>query len=225
MSIREELYGIADPEYRDFHTKMVPGSFEVLGVKMPVLKEMSKRICKDDWRSFLEQSVKYHEEQVLNALVIATAGMTIDERLLLTKKFVPTIGDWGVCDVFCSMFKAKRTEKKKLWEYCLELIDTDDEFMMRVSAVMMRYRFLDDEHIEEVLHLLSVKNHPGYYYKMGAAWTLSACYLIYPERTENALFSESLDKEIRNKAIQKISDSFRVSEDDKEKLKTRKKDL
>jgi ribosomal protein L31E len=60
---------------------------------------------------------------------------------------------------------------------------------------------------------------------MGAAWTLSDCYVHYPAKTENILFSDSLNTEIRKKAIQKINESRRVKEDDKERLKLKKESL
>ncbi|MCL2333218.1 MAG: hypothetical protein FWC52_00275, partial [Candidatus Methanoplasma sp.] len=76
-----------------------------------------------------------------------------------------------------------------------------------------------------VLELLTTKYNPGYYYKMGAAWTLSYCYIKYPDRTEPMLFGGPLDSDIRNMAIRKITDSFRVSKEDKARLKAKKKSL
>ncbi|MDR1955066.1 MAG: DNA alkylation repair protein, partial [Candidatus Methanoplasma sp.] len=204
---------------------IVPGA-KILGVRAPVVRDIAKRICKDDWRSFLNEPATFHEERVLKALVIANAKTDVEERLALTREFVPEIDNWAVCDIFCADWKIKKgPDKKRLWDYCLELIETDDEFMMRVSAVMMLDHFLDDEYIDEVLRLLTTKDHPGYYYKMGAAWALSVCFVKYPERTEPMLFLTSLNDEIRNKAVQKISDSFRVSEEDKERLKEKKRTL
>ena len=109
-----------------------------------------------------------------------------------------------------------------MWNYCLELIKTDDEFMMRVSTVMMLVHFIDDHYINSVLDILSTSYHEGYYFKMGSAWALSVCFIKYPEMTEPYLFVPSLDKEIRNKAIQKICDSYRVEKDKKEELKKKK---
>ena len=226
MNVRKELFDKADPKYKEYHLKLIPGALEIIGVRMPVLRTLSKEIIKGDWRTFLKEPLEFHEEQMLTAFVIAKADMSPEERLKLAKKFIPSIKNWAVCDTLCGEYKVNGIpEKEKLWEYCLDLMDTDDEFMMRVAAVMMLDHFIDDEHIEQVLTLLSTKYHPGYYYKMGAAWTLSTCYLAYPERTETALFSDSLDKEIRNKAVQKISDSFRVGKEDKERLKANKKKL
>ena len=222
--MKNELRANADEGYKEFNTVVMPGTKEMIGVRMPVLRRITEDICCDDWRSFLKEPVLFAEELMLKALVIANAEMSFDERLELTRAFVPEIDNWGVCDIFCGDWKVKgRRDKERLWDYCLELIGTDDGFRMRVSAVMMMKHFLDDGHIDEVLRLLTTKYHNEYYYKMGAAWALSACFIKYPERTESALFSDSLDREIRNKAVQKISDSFRVSKEDKERLKAKKK--
>lgn len=226
IDAKKELTDNADPKYREFNTGVVPGAEEIIGVRMPVIRSISKKICKDDWRSFLKEPITFYEERMLKALVIANAKMEAGERLDLTRKFVPEIDNWAICDILCGDWKVKDgPDKEMLWDYCLELIDTGDEFPMRVSSVMMLAHFLDDEHIDEVLRLLTSRYHPGYYYKMGAAWALSFCYIKYPERTEPMLFLESLDKDIRNKAVQKISDSFRVSKEDKERLKAKKKML
>jgi len=224
IDVKKELMSNADAKNRELQAKIIPGTGGTLGVRSPVMRDIAKRICKDDWRTFLNEPAEIFEERTLRGLVIANAKMEFDERLELTKKFVQEIDNWAVCDIFCGDWKVKDgPDKERLWDYCLELIETNDEFKMRVSAVMMLAHFLDDDHIDEVLRLLTSKYHPGYYYKMGAAWTLSYCYIKYPEKTEPMLFLDSFDKEIRNKAIQKISDSFRVEKEDKERLKAKKK--
>ena len=225
IDVRKELNDNADQRYKEFNTRVVPEA-KMLGVRMPAVRDIAKRICREDWRSFLNEPALFHEDHLLRALVITNAKMDPNERLDRIKGFVPEIDNWAVCDIFCSEIKVKEgPDKDRLWEYCLELIGTDDEFKMRVSAVMMLDLFLDDRHIDEVLGLLTTRYHPGYYYKMGAAWALSTCYIKHKERTERMLFVDSLDDEIRNKAVQKISDSFRVSKEDKERLKAKKRSM
>jgi len=201
----------------------VPGAGDVLGVRMPVLRGISKRICRGDWRSFLEEPAALHEERRLRALVIAGAEMGLDERLSLTKGFVPTIDDWAVCDTFCMEWKVRgAADRERLWEYCEELIRSGGEFGMRASAVFMLAHFLDDGHIDRVLELLTAACHEGRYYRMGAAWALSCCFIRYPEKTEAALFSDSLDGGIRDMALRKVYDSLRVGADDKGRLRARR---
>ncbi|MDR3205747.1 MAG: hypothetical protein LBT41_01405, partial [Candidatus Methanoplasma sp.] len=81
------------------------------------------------------------------------------------------------------------------------------------------------EHIDRVRSVLSAADHPGYYYRMGAAWALSFCFVKFPERTEPFLFADRPDKDVRSKAIQKICDSHRVDKAVKERLKLRKRQI
>ena len=192
------------------------------GVTVPVLQDLAKRICKEDWRSFLKEPSSSYEESMLRALVISGAKMSTEKRLEYSRSFIPEITNWALCDIFCCNWDIKKQEKEKLWDYCLELMKTNDEFMMRVSAVILLAHFIEDRYINSVLDLLSTSYHEGYYYKMGSAWALSVCFIKYPEKTEPYLFAPSLDKEIRNKAIQKICDSYRVEKEKKEELRKKK---
>ena len=54
---------------------------------------------------------------------------------------------------------------------------------------------------------------------MAAAWAVSVCYVKFPEKTEVFLRKNLLDDFTHNKAIQKIRESYRVSKEDKERLK------
>jgi 3-methyladenine DNA glycosylase AlkD len=213
----------ADPRYKEFNESIIPGTGLSYGVRTPIIRDLSKKILKDDWKAFLETEPECYEERTLRAMVIAKAPIDTDERLALSREYVEGIDNWAHCDVFCGDWKIKPEDKWKLWAYVLELMETGEEFKMRVSAVMMLVHFLDDEHIDDVLSILSSRYHKGYYYKMGAAWALSFCFIKYPEKTEPYLFVDTLDKEIRNKAIQKVCDSFRVEKDVKERLKTKKR--
>ncbi len=56
---------------------------------------------------------------------------------------------------------------------------------------------------------------------MGAGWCLSYCYFSFPELTEKAIFSDTIDPEVRKLAVRKIRESRQVSAEDKERLRKR----
>ncbi|MDR3283096.1 MAG: DNA alkylation repair protein [Candidatus Methanoplasma sp.] len=226
IDVRSEISKNADSKYREFHIGLVPGIGKCNGVPTPVLRKISREVRKSDWRRFLSIPPECYEETIVRALVIAGAKMDVSERLRLTEEFMPEVTNWAVCDIFCGEWTAKGEEEREaLWRCCLRQMGTGDEFRMRVSAVMMLAHFIDGDHIDAVLDVLSSACHPGYYYKMGSAWAISVCFVKFPEKTEPVLFADALDKEIRDKAIQKICDSRRVDKADKERLKLRKRRL
>ena len=54
MDIRERLNALADPGYRKFHSGLLPGVEDILGVRSPDLKKLAKEIWRatggDIWR-------------------------------------------------------------------------------------------------------------------------------------------------------------------------------
>ena len=220
------LNGFAEPEYREFSLKLTPGADRMLGVRSPRLWEIAKEICNSDWRKFLSYPSRSHEHTMIRAKVIGTARMGIDERIGYTEEFLPEVTNWAVNDCLCSSWKlSKKDDPEKLWDYCVELVGRHQEFPSRVGAVMMLTHFIDDEHVDRVNDILVSCPRCGYYLDMGVAWTLSMCYVRFPERTEEVLFDGRLETEVLRMTVRKICDSYRADPSDKERLKARLKEL
>jgi 3-methyladenine DNA glycosylase AlkD len=212
----------ADPVYREFTAKVIPGSKKILGVRTPDLRKISKSIMKEDWRKFLEMPSTNYEQDLLRALVTAEAPMDGSERIERTEALIPDIDNWAVCDALCGSWKLDSEETKEdLWHMSTELLGTGEEFPMRVGAVMMLSHFIDGEHIAGVLRYMTETPGSSYYYNMGAGWCLSYCYFSFPELTEKAIFSDTIDPEVRKLAVRKIRESRQVSAEDKERLRKR----
>lgn len=207
----------ADEKYNEFNRKLVPGIGVSYGVRVPKLRNIAKLISESDWKTFLESECTCFEEHMLQGLVINEAFMTPEERMGYIREFIPTIDNWAVCDAFCVKRRMSREESNELWKVCTEEIESGEEFRMRFAVVMMMNNYLDKEHIDDILGYVTTKYHDGYYYKMGAAWCLSFCYVKFKDLTEPLIFG-GLDPEIRDMTIRKICDSYRVKKKDKERL-------
>ncbi|MGE4577538.1 MAG: DNA alkylation repair protein [Candidatus Methanomethylophilaceae archaeon] len=215
----EELQSKSDAKYKDFSNSLIRSRKDIVGVRMPTLRKMASRIIEDDWRSFISEETVVLEEDMIAALVIANAEMPPEERLALTKKFVPSIDNWAVCDTLCGDWKASAEIKDELWKYCGELLASGEEFKMRVGAVMLLSKFLDDEHIDGILAHFALYKNDGYYYKMGAAWTLSYCYLKYQDKTEALLRTGKLGRDVQNLTVRKVCESRRADDAMRERVK------
>lgn len=217
MEIRKRLILESDPKYREFSSKLTPGCDTILGVRMPILRKISKEIVSEDWRRFLSEPGPYvHEEKILRGLVIANAKMDMEERLAHLAEFIPHIDNWAVCDSM--VIKRGKKDMDMLWNFILPYFDRPGEFEKRFAVVTM-LRFLDDEHIDRVLYELNRVKHEGYYLKMGVAWALSFCYIHYPDKTLTMLKDCDLDDFTYNKTLQKIVESLRVDDDTKRMIR------
>lgn len=216
------LRSLAEPGYRDFSSKLLPGTEGILGVRMPKLRSVAKDICKGDWREFLTYPSASFEHTMIRGFVIATAKTDMTERIELIEQFLPEIDNWSVNDGFCCSLKVKELyEKKMLWDYCVGLVNRHQEFPSRVGAVLMLWNFIDAEHVDEVNRLLVSCPRCGYYLDMGIAWTLSESFVHFPERTEEVIFDGRLDDTVLRMTVRKICDSFRVEPETKKRLKER----
>ena len=86
----------------------------------------------------------------------------------------------------------------------------EGEYEIRFGVVMAMQHFIDEEHLDELFSLYDGIRHEGYYVRMAVAWALSVCFVKFPERTLAYLKQNSLDKFTYNKALQKITESYRV---------------
>lgn len=222
-SIKEHLLKLSESEYQQFSSSLIPGCKKMLGCRIPELRKLAKEICKGDFRSYLDNPADdYFEEVMLQGFVIGYAKMDIEEKLGYTKKFIPKIEDWSVNDGFCNTFKDAIKYRERIWEFLLPYAKSDKEFEIRVAAVMYMTYFLTEENIDRVLQMLFLMKQTDYYAMMGIAWALATAYAKFPEQTK-ACLSWDWPKDTINKAIQKMCESYRVSDEDKIELRKRKK--
>ena len=217
MDVRARLLEASEPEFREFSMKLTPGCNSMLGVRSPFLKDLAKEIAKGDWRSVLkDMRTDYHEERLLRGFVICYAKMDLEERMEYTESQVALMDNWAVCD--CFFYRPKRSESREYYEFAKSFIGREKTYERRFGIVTMM-KFIDDDHIDEILSLMDSVKSDEYYVNMAVAWTISMCYVKFPGLTDEYLRDCNLDDFTYNKAIQKTIESFRVSDEDKQRLK------
>jgi 3-methyladenine DNA glycosylase AlkD len=216
--IRQQLEALADKEYRAFSSGLLPNTEHILGVRLPLLRKMSKQIARSEWREYLQSANENSfEEIMLQGMVIGCVKCSIEERLSYIQSFIPHIDNWSVCDSFCASLKFTRESPELMWNFLLPYLKSEHEFSIRFGVVMLIFYYIDEEHVEEILIYLDKVHHDGYYVKMAVAWAVSICYVQFPKCTLNYLAQNHLDDFTYNKALQKITESLKV---DKETKKT-----
>lgn len=237
--IREELHASADEKYREFNHSLVPGeTASMLGVRMPKLREIAKRIAgkskKDSEEAFtyikevMEQENRgqaYHEELLLHGMVAGYLKCDMETRKQLLDDFVPVINNWAVCDSCCMTYKFMKKDQEEWFSYLQNYLNSAKEYEIRFAVVILLDHFVNEAFIERVLNAMRTIKHEGYYVKMAVAWAISVCYVKFPKETE-VLFTENcLDDFTHNKAIQKIRESFRVTKEAKDRLNLLKRKI
>ena len=134
--LRAELLALVDEKYRKFSSGLTPGTNNILGVRLPALRKIGKRIAKADWRSYLETAqVDSFEETLLQGMVIGYADVELPERLMLIKDFIPKIDNWSICDSFCTGLKFTKKHKEEVWLFLQPYLKSKEVYEIRFGVV------------------------------------------------------------------------------------------
>ena len=223
--IKQLLIEKADAKYQKFSASLLPNINNVLGVRLPILRKIAKDLYRfGNWTDFLNKTNnEYMEEIMLKGMIIGLINEPVDKILQCVKNFIPQITNWAICDSFCSGLKFTSKNKDIVWEFIQPYLKSNKEYEIRFGVVMILNYFIENEYIDRILQILDNINHEGYYAKMGVAWAISICFVKQEQKTLNYMKSSNLDKWTYNKAIQKCIESYRITNETKEKLKKMKK--
>lgn len=222
--ITEQLCANCAESQKRYQKTLIPGSKPCMGVKVPVLREIAKKIAKEGPVPFLQEYEEdYLEQEQLKAMVIGYAKWEREELLRQAEWFVPKIHDWSVCDTFCQGIKQSRKYREEVFLWLEELAERQEEYPQRAVAVILMSHFLVDDWYKKIYPMLERLRYPGHYTKMGVAWCLATAYAKYPQATMEYLKNNTLDDWTYNRAIQKMLESYRITEADKRILREMKR--
>lgn len=223
-NIRNTLFELQDKAYQKFQSGLCPNVNDIIGVRIPELRKLAKKISKENSKEYLEKVPKeYYEEKMLQGFVIGYMKATLEERLTYLDKFVPIIDNWAICDCCASTFKFTNQYQKEMWKYLQKYLSSKKEFELRFAVIMLMDYYITEEYIDKVLEIYNNINNEGYYVKMGIAWALSVCYVKFQSKTMKLLQNNQLDDFTYNKALQKMIESDRIDNISKRKLKEMKR--
>lgn len=223
--IKEKLLELADPKYREFHSGLCPGTENIIGVRVPVLRKYAKELAKNyEIKELLKQiDNEYYEEIMLQGMLI---GLEKEDLKTIQKHieiFVPKIDNWAICDVFCAGLKITKKYKKEMWEFLQKYLKSNKEFEIRFAVVMILDFYIEEDYIEKDFKIFDTISSQAYYVQMAVAWAISLCLIKFYDKTIQYLETATLDYFTYNKALQKARESYRITEEQKEFLKKMKR--
>ena len=222
MDIKAELSALSDEEYRKFHSRLLPGTEHILGVRVPELRKLAKRLVREEGLSCLERLTDdTYEELQLQGLVIGGLREDLETKLSRIGSFVRKIDNWAVCD--CLSPKAFVRHKPELLENIREWAKSEHVYTCRFGLEMLMTHFLDDDFKPEYLELAADVKLEDYYAKMMVAWFFATALAKQWDAAIVYLQQNRLEPWTHNKTIQKARESYRITAGQKEYLKTLKR--
>ncbi|MBR4344417.1 MAG: DNA alkylation repair protein [Lachnospiraceae bacterium] len=221
--IRKELLGFSDEKYRDFQAKLIPTVEKdtIIGVRTPELRALAKNLVKrDDVEVFLsELPHKYFEENQLHAFIISEMK-DYEQCLLKLDTFLPYVDNWATCDQMSpKIFKKYRDE---LLVYIKKWIKSEDTYSVRFAVKMLMEHFLEESYNISYPETVAAIRSEDYYVNMMIAWYFATALSKQYESVLLFIEEKRLPAWTHNKAIQKSIESYRISKEQKDFLRSLK---
>lgn len=196
----------ADPGYRAFLQKLVPGLTACWGVRMPDLQRAAAGVREGNFLDFCRYAC--YEETLLAGLVIARRkGKALAEGL---QAFWPRVDNWAVCDGVCAAAKGVAKEPDLFLPLAVGWAAPENPvFTQRAGLVLLLDHFLKEPFLPQVLAACDARGPQEFYADMAAAWLLSLALVQFPAPTLAFFDRAELTPFVRLKAFQKARESRR----------------
>lgn len=223
MNVINELQSLQDLKYRDFQSKLIPtiDKSTIIGVRMPDLRKLAKKIDEKQAQIFMQDLPHtYYEENMLQSILISNMK-NYDDCIDYLERFLPFVDNWAVCDCISPKIFTGNTdkliEKIKLWA------KSSHTYTVRVAICLLMKYFLGDEFKVEYLKIATRIRSEEYYVNMMVAWFFATALAKQWDDVIFVLEDNLLDDWTHNKTIQKARESFRITPEQKQYLKSLKK--
>ncbi len=221
MKITDELFTLRDAEYAVFQAKLIPSADpgSMIGVRTPDLRKLAKKLYKEtDVTGFLsELPHRYFDENQLHAFIISEEK-DFEKCVRYVGAFLPYIDNWATCDQLSP--KVFRKHTGELLPYIDKWIASEKTYIVRFGIGMLMQHCLD-EHFDPAYPAKVAKiRSDEYYVNMMIAWYFATALAKQYDAVIPYIEGRKLDVWTHNKTIRKCIESYRISDERKEYLRT-----
>ena len=222
--ILDELFLLQDEEYREFNSKLIPtvAKENVIGIRIPVLRKYEKEIRNTEKAKEFLNSLphKYTEEYNLHALLLENIN-SYNDTITALNDFLPFVDNWATCDIMS--IKIFRNHLDILPEQLDRWLNSSHPYTIRFAIKMYMTYYLDENFDQLFMTKISQIQSDEYYVNMMIAWYFATALAKQYDTAIKFVENNKLPTWVHNKTIQKAIESYRITKNQKEYLRTLKR--
>ena len=162
---------------------------------------------------------KYYEENNLHAFLIEQIR-DYDECIAALNAFLPYVDNWSTCDSLRP--RVLKKEPLRLLARIDDWLDSEHTYTVRFAIQLLMLYYLDDCFDTEFLERVAAIKSDEYYVNMMIAWYFATALAKQYDATLPYLTEKSLSPWVHNKTIQKATESYRITKEQKQYLRSLK---
>ena len=221
--IREELFRRQDLKYREMQIGTIPTvkAEAIIGVRTPELRAMAKELSREEEIEVFLNDLPhlYFEENQLHAFILS--GMKDYAGCLdRLEKFLPYVDNWATCDQMSP--KVFRKHRPELLTPVRNWIGSTESYTVRFGIGMLMEHYLEEDFDPAYPEMVAGIRSEEYYVRMMIAWYFATALAKQYETALLYIENKRLDTWTHNKTIQKSIESYRITPEQKEYLRSLK---
>lgn len=225
--IQSELLKLQDTKYRDFHSKLIPtvNKNAIIGVRTPAMRKFAKALEKkaeiDDFLAILPHT--YYEENCIHGFIIESEK-DFEKLIKKLETFLPFVDNWATCDFLRPKIVKKHLNEfeKIIKKWLLLEPNSKNTYIIRFAINMLMSFYLEESFKKEHLEIVAKIQSSEYYINMMISWYFATALAKQYKETIVYVEQRKMTPWVINKTIQKARESFRITKEQKEYLKTLK---
>lgn len=214
----DKLYKNQDKEYQVFTKPIVNTTYEIIGIRSPIMKREAKLISKSNYQDYLKYNeFSTYEEVLLYGLIVSNIK-DYDEYKYYMNIYLDKCDSWALIDGVVANSSVIKKNLDSNLKYIEELIKTKKEFYVRCGYIMLKTFYIDGIHNEDIYKYVNMNKLDKYYVNMAIAWLLCDMFIKDYDNTMNYVKSSNIPSTIINMNIRKCKDSYRLSDKEKDEI-------
>ena len=184
-----------DLEYKKFNERIIPTKYEIVGIRVPILKKYIKSIKK-----YIRTDRKYYEDFLIE---IYSLNYTEDiKKTEILEELLEYFDNWALVDFTISNLKFKNLDILK--RFLDKIKNSKKEFIIRYYIGNLMKYYLDTSF--DIVK--TYENTKFYYVDMMVAWYYQN-YYFKVDKDKITKHLEEINNNIKKYTIRKIKDSIR----------------
>ena len=215
--IQNDLFNMRDEKFAQFNASLIPTteSKKVIGVRTPDLRKYAKTISDSD-KFLSELPHKYFEENQIHAFILSDIR-DIEKCINLIDVFLPYVDNWATCDQLIPKIFTKNLDI--LLPYIRKWIKSNHTYTVRFAIGLLMRFYLGEKFNSSYADMVIKVKSNEYYINMMRAWYFATALAKNWNDVIGIIENKKLDTWTHNKTIQKATESYRITDKQKEYLR------
>lgn len=217
LELIEKLNAEKEEKFACFQRKLIPTKQTILGVRTPIMRKIAKSYT-GQVETLLSFPDEYFEVTFIKLAVVSV--LPYEQFIMYLEECVDRIDNWATCDCFKGKCILKR--KDEFLPVLQKLFEKGGEYAKRYVLVTLLYAYVEEKYLPVIERFIKRTDMDAYYVHMAVAWLTAEILVKHYEFGVALLQKGFLPVKTHNKAIQKAIESYRLTNEQKEYLRSLK---